>query len=212
MSRKSSLDVERVRRLAEISKLNATEIAEELGVKAVSTITRFCVKNNIALLTSQSAHTGDKMALVGPLLRGDSISKAGREAGYPPNSKKLYEDANDDEVQSALALALENVGVTDELIAQTIQGGMRATRLVPVTSGKKKGDTETGELFREVPDHSVRLKGAEMAAKYKGHEPVKKVEGTVLLETHEDRAQRRKELGERAKTFDLTDYEVVEDG
>lgn len=63
---------------------------------------------------------------------------------------------------------LDKAGVTDDKIASTIRGGMKAKRTISSSNPSRDADQNTND-FIDVPDWTNRLKATELASKIKGH-------------------------------------------
>ncbi|HSB70444.1 MAG TPA: hypothetical protein VLT62_14045 [Candidatus Methylomirabilis sp.] len=93
------------------------------------------------------------------LVTGATREAALRKAGYSKaTSKHSGEILKSPNVQRALVIALETVGVTHELVGQTIKDAMLANK---VELARSEGQI-TDE--RAYPDYPTRLRAAELAA------------------------------------------------
>lgn len=102
-----------------------------------------------------------KRALANLAENGGNVGKAMRDAGYSPvtanTPKKLTES-------KAFLDFMEEAGVTDEKLAQTINEGLNANQVIVM--GK-----DSGESFVDIqPDHNTRHKYLTTALKVKGLE------------------------------------------
>jgi len=99
------------------------------------------------------------------IAEGDSVSKAMLKAGYSPATAK-----NPSELTERIGFRelLEIAGVSDEKLAEVLNNGLNATRVISAVGGKEANGATTD--FIEVPDYAVRHKYLETGLKLKGHQ------------------------------------------
>lgn len=117
-----------------------------------------------------------------------SISDAMRKAGYSETTinKMLGRTVGSSGVKKAIEEALENSGITDELLTNKLKEGLDATKVISAVILKKDGKAEDAKEanestmdFVDVPDFGVRHKYLETGLKLKGHLSNHKVDVTV---------------------------------
>jgi hypothetical protein len=99
------------------------------------------------------------------IAEGDSVSKAMLKAGYSPATAK-----NPSELTERIGFKelLEIAGVSDEKLAEVLNRGLNATRVISAVGGKEANGATTD--FIEVPDYAVQHKYLETGLKLKGHQ------------------------------------------
>ena len=98
---------------------------------------------------------------------GGNMSALAREEGRTPQAvsdqfKKPY-------VKNVMAKMLEDVGVTDRYLANTIKNGLKATKLVYVDSSQLTKTGAPKKVEETVDDWQARHKFVETSCKIKGH-------------------------------------------
>jgi len=122
-------------------------------------------KSRKKLETTSHATPRQRLAVKTLLEEGGSVRRAMLKAGYTPtmakNPKKLTETKGFKEL-------MEEVGITDLKLAEVLNSGLNATRVISAVGGKEANGATTD--FIEVPDYAVRHKYLETGLKLKGHQ------------------------------------------
>jgi len=115
--------------------------------------------------------------LIKGVVSGLTGAEAARRAGYSAKSASQLasETLAKPKVQSALLAAMEKAGITDDRIAQVMDEGLKANRVVSARVTNKDAEVDTDD-FIEVPDHAVRHKFLETAIDVKGAKAAKQVQ------------------------------------
>lgn len=133
-------------------------------------------------------HTKLQNNLIKVIKKGDfrSFSDALRQAGYAESTinKMAGPTLGGIGVKKAIEEALENSGITDELLTNKLKEGLDATKVIsanviaPDGEGMADANSMTKD-FIDVPDFPTRHKYLETGLKLKGHLSNHKVDVTV---------------------------------
>lgn len=133
--------------------------------------------------------------VVQELLKGATKQKAMETAGYAPSTARARakDIIGKVRIQDALQTIMENSGITDQLLMNTLKEGLKAKKV-----------HGTSDDFVEIEDHSTRHKYLETGLKLKGHLD-KKVD-IVHHKSHEE--QLRELQGMIFEDGDIIDIEA----
>lgn len=139
--------------------------------------------------------------LVKGIVEGKSKKEAAIEANY--SRRSAGQNANEalaiPKVKRAIEIALEKAGLTDNRVAEVLNEGLQANRVISAIVIKKKGTAEMAEAnentndFIEVPDHAVRHKYLETLVDLRGlkvlpkEEPIAPVQVNILVQQFIDK-------------------------